>query len=276
LTASFVWSPEGKPAYGVAIVEDITSRKQEQVELLAALQSLERTATELRRTNEGLERFAYMASHDLQEPLRSIDGFAQLLLKRYKGRLDADADEMIGFISDGAKRMESLVRDLLHYARASSDQTQARVSISSEAALQLALLNLTRQVKECGATITHGPLPTVSAIQSQFIQLLQNLIGNALKYRKTNEAPRIHVAAEEYKKGGWLFSVKDNGIGFDPAQAQAIFLPFKRLHKNEYVGSGMGLAICQRIAERHGGRIWAESQPDIGSTFFFTIDSDSS
>ena len=137
--------------------------------------------------------------------------------------------------------------------------------------LQEALLNLKFQVEECGATITHGPLPTLTVIRSQIVQLLQNLIGNALKYRKADVPPVIHVAAEEHDNHRWLFTVRDNGIGFDPAQAQTIFQPFKRLHREAPTGSGIGLAVCQRIVNRHGGSIWAETQPEIGSTFFFTI-----
>jgi PAS domain S-box-containing protein len=271
LTASFIWTAEGKPSYGIAIVEEITKRKQAQAQLESALENLERTTAELRRSNKELERFASIATHDLQEPLRSIEGFANLLGRRYKGRLDEDADEMIAFISQGTKRMGDLIRDLLQYARATSDHKQTRVSADIEAVLQEALLNLKFQVEECGATITHGPLPTLTVIRSQFVQLLQNLIGNALKYRKADVPPVIHVAAEEDDNHRWLFTVRDNGIGFDPAQAQTIFQPFKRLHREAPTGSGIGLAVCQRIVDRHGGSIWAETQPEIGSTFFFTI-----
>ena len=259
LAASFIWTAEGKPFYGIAIVEEITKRKQAQAQLEAALENLERTTAELRRSNKELERFACIATHDLQEPLRSIEGFANLLGRRYKGRLDEDADEMIAFISQGTKRMGNLIRDLLQYARATGDHKQTRVSTDIEAVLQEALLNLKFQVEECGATITHGPLPTLTVIRSQFVQLLQNLIGNALKYRKADVPPVIHVAAEEDDNHRWLFTVRDNGIGFDPAQAQTIFQPFKRLHREAPTGSGIGLAVCQRIVDRHGGSIWAEN-----------------
>ncbi len=234
-------------------------------------QTLRIQAAELVRSNRELEQFAYVASHDLQEPLRTVASSAQLLARRYRGQLDANADKFIGFAVNGAARMQALINDLLAYSRVGSRVKQFPPT-DFAAAFDLALANLRTAIEEGGAVVTRGPLPTLLADKLQVGQLLQNLIGNALKYRGP-EPPRVHVAAERAGDDDeWTFSVRDNGIGIDPQYAERIFVIFQRLHtREEFSGTGIGLAICQKIVERHGGRIWVESQLGSGATFFFTI-----
>ncbi len=232
------------------------------------LRVLERTE-ELRRSNEDLERFAYVASHDLQEPLRMVGSYLELLKKRYRGKLDADADDFIGFAQDGAVRMQRLIEDLLAYSRVNT-RGAGLASTDANVALGRALANLKLATDEASATITHDPLPVLPADQSQLEHVFQNLIGNALKFRGA-KPPAIHVTAVQ-RDGECVFSVRDNGIGIESQYFDRIFVIFQRLHgREEYPGTGIGLAITKRIIERHGGRIWVEAQPGQGSTFFFTL-----
>jgi light-regulated signal transduction histidine kinase (bacteriophytochrome) len=216
-----------------------------------------------------LEQFAYAASHDLQEPLRAVAGCMQLLQQRYQGQLDTRADELIGHAVDGASRMQSLIHDLLAYARVST-RGRDLAPTDCEAVLKEALSNLATAIRESGSVVTHGDLPTVAADATQLVQVFQNLIGNAIKYRG-ERPPEVSIDVE-HRAGGWQFSVCDNGIGIDPQYFERIFGIFQRLHtRKEYPGTGIGLALCKKIIERHGGHIWVVSQSGKGSTFFFTI-----
>jgi len=222
----------------------------------------------LERSNKDLEQFAYAASHDLQEPLRTVSNFSQLLAKRYKGELDAKADQFIGFIVDGATRMQQMIDDLLAYSRVSTHAKPFEPT-NCETVFDQALANVKMAIEESDALVTHDPLPTVMADASQMVQLFQNLLSNAIKFRK--EKPRITVSAVQ-RRNEWLFSVKDNGIGIAPEFMEHIFKMFEREHaSSEYPGTGVGLAICKKIVERHGGRIWVESERGKGTTFYFTI-----
>jgi PAS domain S-box-containing protein len=247
-----------------AAVRDITARK-------AADANLRQKVEELNRSNDELGQFAYIASHDLQEPLRMVASYTQLLSRRYKGKLDADADEFIAFAVDGASRMQRLIQDLLSYSRVGT-KAQELMDTSSENALGQALRNLRGAVEESGALVTHDPLPTVRADEMQLVQLFQNLVGNAIKYQKSG-VPRVHVSAAMNGGRKWTFSVKDNGLGIDPQYFEKIFGMFQRLHKRaEFAGTGIGLAICKKIVERHGGVISVESTPGSGSTFRFALE----
>jgi PAS domain S-box-containing protein len=246
-----------------AAIRDITSRKTAEAHLLLKVD-------ELNRSNVELGQFAYIASHDLQEPLRMVASYTQLLARRYKGKLDADADEFISFAVDGASRMQRLIQDLLAFSRVGTKGSDL-LKISSEEALQQALVNLRGAIEECGAQITHDVLPAVMADETQLIQLFQNLVGNAIKYQSPG-VPRVHISAVMNRERKWTFSVKDNGLGIDPQYFERIFGMFQRLHKREeFAGTGIGLAICKKIVERHGGNISVESQPGKGSTFQFAL-----
>ncbi len=266
-----------------------------------AEEALVRYSNELERSNKELQMFASIASHDLQEPLRVVSGFAQLLEQRYKGRLDENADDFIEYIVNGALRMQQLIRDLLDYSRVTTRGNPFKPA-NCDLVMQKALTNLKASIEESSAVITADPLPVVTADESQLVHLFQNLIGNAVKYRKKDEPPHIHVSAKQLAdpavhsslrlhpavtsasgasagriphsalETGWLFSVQDNGIGIDPQYFDRIFQVFQRLHKREeYPGTGIGLAICKKIVERHGGSIWVNSEPGKGSTFLFTL-----
>jgi PAS domain S-box-containing protein len=242
---------------------DITERKKSEEHLLKAVE-------ELKRSNDELQQFAYVASHDLQEPLRMVASYTQLLARRYKGRLDSEADEFIAFAVDGANRMQRLIQDLLAYSRAGINGKVLR-EISSENALKEALINLRAMIEESGAVVTHDSLPAITTDDTQLAQVFQNLVGNAIKYHSA-EVPHVHVSAT--KNGGkeWIFSVRDNGLGIAPQYFERIFILFQRLHgRTEFKGTGIGLAICKKILERLGGRIWVESEPEKGSTFYFAL-----
>jgi PAS domain S-box-containing protein len=238
------------------IMSDETARK-----------SLQDSLTE---SNTALEQFAYAASHDLQEPLRTMSAYAQLLSRQYGGKLDGEADRMLQFIVSASSRMTSLVRDLLEYARFTTEEGRPD-SVAIDEDLEAAISHLDEAIQESGATVTHDPMPVLQVDRGQIVRLFQNLIGNAIKYRKPEQRPEVHITAEQ-KGAEWVISVRDNGIGFEPSEASKIFEPFKRLHSaTDIPGTGVGLAICRRIVHAQGGRIWAESQPGQGATFHFTL-----
>ena len=246
-----------------AAIRDITKRKRAEASLLEKVE-------ELNRSNEELGQFAYIASHDLQEPLRMVASYTQLLARRYKGKLDSDADEFIAFAVDGASRMQRLIQDLLAYSRVGTKGKEL-LDTSGEDALRHALVNLRGAIEASGAQVTHDPLPSVMADEMQLIQLFQNLVGNAIKYQSAG-VPRVHVSAARNGGKEWIFSVQDNGLGIDSQYFEKIFGMFQRLHKREeFAGTGIGLAICKKIAERHGGSISVESQLGQGSTFRFAL-----
>lgn len=252
-----------------AAIRDISARKKAEAHLQAEAQLGQKVA-ELKRSNEELAQFAYIASHDLQEPLRMVASYTQLLAKRYKGKLDSDADEFIAFAVDGASRMQRLIQELLAYSRVGTSKLDS-VEISTEFVLEQVLLNLSAAIQASGALVTHDPLPSVLGDETQLIQLFQNLVGNGIKYHGA-EAPQIHLSAAKNGQNSWTFSVKDNGLGIDPQYFERIFGMFQRLHtREEFAGTGIGLAICKRIVERHGGKIWVESQRGEGSTFRFAL-----
>jgi signal transduction histidine kinase len=224
---------------------------------------------ELSRTNDELRQFAYVASHDLQEPLRTVGSYAQLLGKRYKGKLGADADEFIDYMVGGVNRMHTLLNDMLAFSRVTQNQNKPFTHAHLDAVLQTALMNLELSMKESGAEVNASHLPEVQCDETQIAQVFQNLIGNAIKY-KGPDPPKIDISAEE-RGDEWIIAVRDNGIGIDPQYHERIFGIFKRLHGRELPGTGMGLAICKRIVERHGGRIWVESEHGKGATFRFTL-----
>jgi light-regulated signal transduction histidine kinase (bacteriophytochrome) len=254
------------------------ARHREQLELLVQQRTLEltnanarlrHTAEDLTRSNRDLEQFAYVASHDLQEPLRAVGGYVRLLERRLSGGLDAKSQGYVNGALEGALRMERLIHDLLSFSRVGT-RGGSFVPADLGAALKQALRNLQAGIESAHATITHDPMPTLCADATQMMQVFQNLIGNALKFRG-DSPPVIHVGARR-EDGRWLFSVRDNGIGIDAQYYEKLFQIFQRLHtRKDYPGTGIGLAICKKIVERHGGTIWVESQPGKGATFYFSI-----
>jgi PAS domain S-box-containing protein len=243
-------------------IRDITKRRQaeEQSKILMK---------ELARSNADLQQFAYAASHDLQEPLRNIAGFVQLLEKRYKDKLDEKAAEFIDYIVSGVQTMEQLIKDLLAYSQVET-KIKTFGPINCSVALEKAIYNLHKSLEVVNAELTYDLLPTVTGDASQLSRLFQNLIGNAIKFHGNN-SPKIHISAQK-ERDNWVFSIKDNGIGIEPKFFERIFIVFQRLHtRQEYEGTGIGLSICKRIIELHGGRIWVESELGKGSTFYFTI-----
>ena len=254
--------PSGRHRFSF-IAEDITERKKQE-------ELLRRSNDELRRANSDLEQFAYSASHDLQEPLRQIAIYSQLLGRRYAAQLDGKASEYLGYCIEGAQRMEMLIRDLLAYSQATKSSALPDELVDTNEVLEAVLKNLSTTIQETGAVLTVAHLPKVRGDRVPLIHVFQNLISNALKYRG-KELPKVNISAEE-SEGSWRFAVRDNGIGIPKAYHDQIFGLFKRLHdRNEYPGTGIGLAICQKVVERYGGRIWVESEGRQGSTFFFTL-----
>ena len=245
-----------------AAIRDISMRRAAEANLIHKI-------AELNRSNEELSQFAYIASHDLQEPLRMVSRYTQLLAQRYAGRLDDDADEFIAFAVDGAVRMQRLIQDLLAYSRIGTKRMDVTM-VSSDRALGVALTNLGSAIEESGALVTSEPLPSVRADETQLVQLFQNLIGNAIKYRAAR-TPEVHVSVLK-RHGKYQFSVKDNGLGIEPQYYDRIFGMFQRLHnRREFSGTGIGLAICRKILERNGGKISVTSKLNHGSTFRFTL-----
>jgi light-regulated signal transduction histidine kinase (bacteriophytochrome) len=241
---------------------DVTPIREAERRIKAANEDLE-------RSNKELEQFAYVASHDLQEPLRMVSSYTQLLGQRYEGQLDEKAKKYIDYAVDGAVRMQRLINDLLTYSRVGT-RGKPLEPTDAHAVLGEAVVNLAATIEESGALITNDDLPTVRTDASQLVQVFQNLLANAIKFRGA-EPPRVHVSATDQGRE-WVFSVRDNGIGIERQYAARVFVIFQRLHtRQEYPGTGIGLALCKRIVERHGGHIWFESEPGAGSTFFFTV-----
>jgi light-regulated signal transduction histidine kinase (bacteriophytochrome) len=244
--------------------------RRENAERATAEAALREKTQALGRSNADLEQFAYVASHDLQEPLRMVSSYMQLFEKRYKGALDPQADKYIAYAVDGAKRMQALIAGLLEYSRVGR-QDDPPAPVDTGVALDQALTNLRSALEESKAVVTHDPMPLVIGNGPQITRVFQNLLGNGLKFRRPGEPPRIHVGARVQEDEA-LFSVRDNGIGIDPQYSDRVFVIFQRLHtRAEYPGTGIGLSVCKKVIERHGGRIWFDSQPGEGTTFSFTL-----
>jgi PAS domain S-box-containing protein len=253
---------EGRITHLLKVAEDVTERKRSE-------ERLKKTLADLERSNKELEQFAYVASHDLQEPLRVVTSYMNLLERRYQEQLDADGHKFIAYAVDASRRMKNLIEDLLAYSRVET-RAGSFEPTDFDSVLDEALANLEAAINESGAVIRREPLPTLLADGSQLTQLFQNLVGNAVKFRG-EEAPEVRISAA-LEEDAWHFSVSDNGIGIEPRHTDRIFEIFKRLHtREEYAGTGIGLAICKKIVERHGGRIWVESSAGEGATFNFTI-----
>ena len=252
----------GQPSTGILVIQDISPLVQAETEL-------QQKEADLLRSNEDLQQFAYAASHDLQEPLRMVSGYMQLLSRRYLGKLDPEADEYIQFAVDGANRMGQLIRDLLAFSRIGNPETRRMELVDMSSAVHWALLNLQASITECAAVVTLDPLPSVTGDQSRLAQVMQNLIGNAVKYRSA-QPPKIHISAVRDGEH-WVFCVADNGAGFEMKYAERIFGVFKRLHGKDFPGTGIGLSIAKKVVEIHKGRIWVESEPGKGSRFYFTL-----
>jgi PAS domain S-box-containing protein len=266
----------GRPVVNRITVFNASERRHYERELLMARRRADEAAVELARSNaallkvnEELGQFAYAASHDLQEPLRTVTSYAQLLQRRYAQTLEAPASDLLFEIIQGARRMQELVRDLLAYSQAQGSHLVLRPT-DSKLVLQNALANLRVAVEESGAVIEYDELPVLQVDAGRLAQVFQNLIGNSIKYRRNADVPHIRISARQ-REGEWVFSVSDNGMGFTSGDATKIFGVFKRLHGRDIPGTGIGLAICKKIVEAHEGRIWADSTPGVGSTFSFSI-----
>ena len=258
------------PEVLVATVRAMFRLHQAERDLAAANRELAQLNENLRRSNEDLQQFAFIASHDLREPLRMVNAYTQLFLKRFGHLADPQAVEFAGFINEGVQRMETLIQNVLSYSRAIHAQGEERKTANLEKSFAQAVSVLDESIRETSATITRDELPTLPGDEEQLAQVFQNLLSNALKYKNPFEPVRVQVSA--HRNGtGWIVSVRDNGIGFEPQYAERIFGLFKRLHREDYPGTGLGLAICKRIIDQHGGRIWAESEPGVGSTFHFSL-----
>jgi PAS domain S-box-containing protein len=276
--------PAGNPLLNRITVFNATERRHYEQELLIARTRAEKAAAELARVNselsssnaallranEDLGQFAYSASHDLQEPLRTMTTYAQLLARRYENVLDDHGRGFISNIVEGSRRMQMLVSDLLAFCQAQGAQLVLRPTDMTQV-LEAALANLRSAIDDTRATVTHDNLPLMNVDTARMAQVLQNLVGNAIKYRNPDESPRIHVSAGKDQNECWVLSVQDNGLGFEQSYAELIFGMFKRLHGRDIAGTGIGLAICRKIVESHGGKIWAVSTPGVGSRFSFTL-----
>lgn len=260
---------DGSVTSVLTITRNITEQKRMEKQLKASQKELQKNLKALARSNRELEQFAYVASHDLQEPLRMVASYVKLLARRYQEQLDEDADEFIAFAVEGAERMQQLINDLLAYSRVGT-HGKAFAPVDCQAIVERTIHDLQMAIQENDATVTCDALPTVTGDESQLTQLFQNLISNAIKFRR-EAPPQVHISAVD-QEGEWRFAVRDNGIGIEPEYRERIFTIFQRLHSRKtYAGTGIGLAICQKIVDRHNGRIWVESQPNQGATFYFTI-----
>jgi PAS domain S-box-containing protein len=269
LTVSPVRDSSGRVVEASAIARDITERKQVERRLADAAAELQRRSDDLERSNTDLEQFAYAVSHDLSEPLRMVSSYLQLLARRYEGRLDQDADDFISFAVDGAMRMHDLIEGLLLYSRAGTAEYRLG-PVDTGPVVRGTLAAMKGAIRDSDADIEVDDLPTVTGDETQISRIFQNLIGNAIKFTD-GEQPRVSVSASR-EGADWRFVVSDNGIGIDPGQAERVFIVFQRLNERErYPGSGIGLALCRRIVQRQGGRIWAEPRPGGGSNFYFTL-----
>jgi hypothetical protein len=271
LLRAYPVSEDGEVVGAVEVGQNITERKQAQ-------EKIAHYAANLERSNRDLEQFAHVISHDLREPTRVIKSYLNLLERRYKGQLDEKADKFITYAVDGAERMQEMIQALLNLSRAKTEQNNLAPT-DSEEVLSRTLMALEQAMLESGTEVTHGPLPTVMADSAQLGQVFQNIIANAIKFRREDVTPRVHISATRQAKAGsgegkktWVFAIEDNGIGIDPKHNDRIFQIFQRLHtREEYPGTGIGLALCKRIVEQHGGNIWVESEPGEGATFYFTL-----
>jgi signal transduction histidine kinase len=259
-----------EPELLLATVRSFLRLRTAETRLEQSLAETREANAALQRSNEDLKQFAYAASHDLQEPLRTVAGYTDLLVSQYGERLDADARAYISLTQDAVRRMQVLIQDLLAYSQLPTASLSANVAVGAQSMVQIALANLKNSIDETGAIISIGALPAIRADYAQMAQVFQNLIGNALKYRKPGEPPRVEISAVS-DGGGWIFCVRDNGIGFEQKNAEKIFGIFKRLHGREIPGTGIGLAMVKKIVERHGGQIWAESDRGKGSAFYFRL-----